>query len=79
MSMPAKSAPTTSSHDDLLVAERERATGGAGAGEKAHAVEREMPLEEDRPHHGADLSRGAEDPDLHARSLVAGLPAPGRA
>ena len=45
---------------------RQRAACRSRAGEIAHALGRELTLLQNRPHHRAHLSRGAEDSDSHA-------------
>ena len=49
---------STPSHGSVVPADR-------GRGEEADLVDRERPLGQHPPHHGADLAGGTDDADLH--------------
>ena len=48
-------------HFDLLAAEFQLGSGGAGGGEKAHLIRREIAFFQNGAHHAADLAGGADD------------------
>ena len=71
MSIPVKSAPTTSSTTTWPPSHESVRPADLALAKKRTLSRRKVPFRKDRPHHGTDLSRGAEDPDLHGASLVA--------